>query len=248
VAAGTRFVAIGVVPPSIKLKPFAHATASTELRLGKSQSFRHSVPDRYVWSLSPRAYALADMVASPEVAKYVARAAGLPAAKIGILGPLWTDLQRSQQWAPGPKRASQIIIENDPYHITVNSEAQSPPWSPVIDVDTQAPTTETAARLATAVAAGLSAYVLHLQTANGVPKPDRYDVSQLVPVSVAPARTSQLASVGAFTFVAVFVLWCGVVLALSSLMRDLRDTAAVSEVGDGLDRSSDSGPLLVGTD
>ena len=216
--------------------------------VGKSLSFRHSVPDPYSSKLSPRAYALADMVASPEVAKYVARVAGLPASKIGILGPRWTELQRSQQWAPGPKRASQIIIENDPYHITVTAEAQSPPWSPVIDVDTQAPTTETAARLASAVAAGLSAYVLHLQTATGVPKPDRYDVTQLVPVSVAPARTSQLANVGAFTFVAVFVLWCGVVIALSSLMRDLRDTAAVSKVGGGLDRSSDSRPRLVGTD
>ncbi len=113
------------------------------------------------------------------------------------------------------------------------------PVPPVIDVDTQAPSTATAARLATAVGAGLSAYVMHLQTATGVPKPDRYDVSQLAPVSVAPARTSQLASVGAFTFVAVFVLWCAAVIALSSLARDLRDTAAASKVWDDLDRSSD---------
>ena len=246
-AAGTRFVAIGVVPPSIKLKHFAHSTGSTELVVGKSMSFRYSVPDKY-GNLSSRAYALADMAASPEATKYVARATGLPASKIGIMGPIWTELWRSQQWAPGPKRASQIIIENDPYHIILNVQTNSPPWPPVIDVETQAPSTETAARLATAVASGLSAYARHMQTATGVPKPGRFEVSQLVPVSVAPARTSQLASVGAFTFVAVFVLWCGVVLALSSLMRDLRDTAAASQLGGGLDRSSGSGPLLVGTD
>ena len=74
---------------------------------------------------SARTYALADMVASPELAEYVARAAGLPASKIGILGPLWTDLWRSQQWASGPKRASQIIIENDPYHITIERQRRT---------------------------------------------------------------------------------------------------------------------------
>src|SRR5262249_8356984 len=150
VAAGTRFVAIGIVPPSIKLKHFGHATASTELVVDKIASLRHSVPDKY-GNLAKSAYALADMASSPEITKYVARAAGLPASRIGVMGPIWTELWRSQQWAPGPKRASQIILENDPYQITINHES-----SPVIDVETQAPNTETAARLATAVAAGLS--------------------------------------------------------------------------------------------
>lgn len=246
VAAATRFAAIGVVPPSITLKPFAHARGSTEVVVGESRSFRHSVPDHYGSVLSARAYALADIVASPELARYVARAAGVPASKIGILGPLWTDLWRSQQWAPGPKRASQILIEHDPYHITLNVETNSPPWPPVIDVETQAPNTQSAARLATAVVSGLQAYVLHLQTAIRVPQRERYDVSQLVPVSVTPARTSQLADVGALTFVAVFVLWCGVMVAVSSLIRDVRVIAADAKVGSGVDRSSGSRPQVAG--
>jgi hypothetical protein len=240
-AAGTRFAAIGVVPPSIKLKPFAHATGSTELVVGRSLSFSHSIPDTTFSKLPPHAYTLADMVASPEVAKYVARAAGLPASKIGIMGPLWTELQRSQQWAPGPKRASQIIVENDPYHITLSVLTESPPWPPIIVVESQAPSTDAAARLAAAVGTGLNAYVQHLQTSTGVPTRGRYQVTQLVPVSVAPGRRSQLASVGAFTFVAVFVLWCGVMLAVASLTRDLRETAAAAEVGEDLDRLSNSG-------
>jgi hypothetical protein len=239
VAAVTRFATIGILPPAIKLKPFAHATASTEAVVGTSSLFRYDVPDRYLSNISPRAYALADMVASPEVTRYVARAAGLPASKIAVMGPLWTELQRSQQWATGPKRASQIVIENDPYQVTLSVQAESPPYSPVIDVDTQAPTTDTAARLATAVVAGLSAYLRHLQTATGVPKSARYDISQLVPVSVAPARKSQLANVAAFTYAAVFVLWCGLVIAVSSLIRDLRAAAIKSQVRTAPGRSSD---------
>jgi hypothetical protein len=250
-AAGTRFVAIGVVPPSIKMKPFAHATASTELVVGRSAAFTHSVAgvnDPYILTFSSRTYALADMLSSPELANYVARAAGLPVTKIGIMGPLWTELQRQQQWATGPKRASQIIIENRPYHITISAKSQEAPWAAVIDVATQAPTTGIAARLATGVAAGLSAYVVHLQTATGVPKRERYDVRQLAPVSVLPPRTSQLANVGAFTFAAVFVIWCGVMIAVSSLLKDLRSLTAVSKVGDHVDRSSSGRSILTGTE
>ena len=251
-AAATRFVSIGVLPPSIKEKPFAHATGSTEFVVGESWSFSHTVPDGYSRSVVPRAFALADMTASAGLANYVARAAGLPVTKIAILGPIWTELQRTEAWANGPKRASQIIIENYPYHITLDVQTLAPPWPPVINVATQAPNTEIAARLAAGVGIGLNAYLLHLQAATGVPKSDRYGVRQLAPVSVAPARTSQLASVGAFTFGAVFVFWCGLIVALSSVMRDLRAardlraTAARSKVGEPFDRSSDSGPVLVG--
>jgi hypothetical protein len=248
VTVATRFAAIGILPPSIKMKPFAHADASTQVALGRPWWFGYGKRDPSLQrGLSTRTYALADMVDSPEITDYVARAAGLPASKIGILGPLWTDLWRSQQWATGPKRASQIVIEKDPYQITIDQEAALPPSPPVIDVHTQAPSTEAAARLASAVPAGLSAYVQHMQAAAGVPERGRYTVSQLAPVSVAPARISQLASLGVFTFLAVFVLWCGAEIAVSSLVRDLPAMAAASKVGDSSDRSSDSGPVLAGT-
>ena len=222
VIAATRFAAIGILPPSVKMKPFAHATASTEAVLGNTWLFRSGSPhawnpyalDAYApYALSTRTYALADMVDSPEIMKYVARAAGLPASKIGILGPVWTELWRQQQWPSPSQRDRQIIIENDPYQITISQDStqafEGPgPGSgpPVIEVQTQAPTTETAARLAGAVPAALSAYVQRAQATEGVPERDRYDVRQLVPVSVTPARRSQLANVAVFTFLAVFVL------------------------------------------
>jgi hypothetical protein len=233
-ATATRFAAIGTLPPSIMIKPFAHANASTELALGKTSSFGYSKSSREPYgALSTRTYALAAMVDSPEITDYVARAAGLPASKIGILGPRWVELQREQQFPSGPQRDRQIIIEKDPYQITLDQETTQPgegpgPGSgpPVIDVETQAPSTALAVGLARAVPAALHAYVEHAQATAGVPERDRYDVSQLVPVSVSPARKSQLADVGVFTFFAVLVLWCGAEIAVSSLMRDLRTTAA----------------------
>jgi hypothetical protein len=251
-AAATRFVAIGILPPSIEMKPFEHATASTQVTLGNTGVFADDGgkldPGA---SMSTRIYALADMVDSPEITTYVARAAGLPASKIGILGPLWVELWRAQQWASGPQRGRQIVIEKDPYQISISQETNRPgegpgPGSgpPVIDVQTQAPSAAAAARLASAVPAALSAYIQHTQAAAHVPERDRYDVTQLAPVSVVPARTSQLADVAVVTFIGVFVLWCGVEIAVSSLMRDLRATKGTTKVGDLSDRSFRDGPLV----
>jgi hypothetical protein len=250
-AAATRFAAIGILPPSFKVKPFGHANASLEVVIRTPSSFGRGSDPKLQRHLSERTYALADMVSSPEITDYVARAAGLPAPKIGILGPLWWELWRSQQWASGPKRASEIVIEKDPYQITIDQETTLPglgpgpgPGPPVIDVQTQAASTEIAARLATAVPAALSAYIQHAQAKAGVPVRDRYEVSQLTRVSVAPTKKSQLASVGIFTFFAVLVLWCGAEIAVFGLMRDLRVAADAAKVGHGLDRSSSSGPVV----
>ena len=249
VVAATRFAAIGILPPSIKMKPFAHATAITKVVLGETSSLGYPKGWREPYStLSTRAYSLAEMIYSPEITEYVARAAGLPASKIGILGPQWVELQRVQQFPSGPQRDRQIVIEKDPYQITIDQETTQPgegagagSGPPVIDVETQAPSTEIAARLASAVPAALDAYVENAQATAGVPEQDRYGVNQLGPVSVSPARKSQLADVGFFTFVAVFVLWCGAEIAFFSLVRDLRSTAATLEARGGSARWSYSG-------
>ncbi len=253
-AAATRFAAIGILPPSVKMKPFAHATASTEVQIGNTWLLRSGNPNAYdPAALSTRTYTLADMLDSPEIVKYVARAAGLPASKIGILGPVWKELWRQQQWPSPSQRDRQLIIQNDPYQIAVSQDStqalEGPgPGSgpPVIEVQTQAPTAETAARLAGAVPSALSTYIQNAQATEGVPERDRYDVRQLGPVSVARARRSQLANVAGFTFLAVFVLWCACEIAVASLMRDLRATAVASKVGDSFDRSSDNGSLRAG--
>ena len=83
----------------LRLGSFPRRSSSSRLRtrprapslLSAQEPSVHAQRSRQVSNeLLPRArIALADMVASPEVAQYVARAAGLPASKIGILGPRW---------------------------------------------------------------------------------------------------------------------------------------------------------------
>lgn len=236
-AALSRFATIGLLPPSVTFKPLAQSTASTALSVGVKSSEQLIVPDQYLRNMSPRAATLADMIASPELQAYIGRAAAVPASEIAIDAPLWTDLQRAQQWATGEKRANQIVAERDPYRITLNDNLSAP----VVNVIAQAPSTNAAARLADSVGKGLNAYLLKAQTEAGTPLAGRYQVTQVAPVTVNPASRGQLANVGAFTFAAVFALWCGLVLTISSIARDIRTAAASSEVGGALDRSSGMG-------
>ena len=231
-------------PSSVdQLKPFAHATASTELVLGKAWPSEHSVADPYERFPSAR---------TPWPTWWTARRSpntwrgrlGLPASKIGILGPLWTDLQRSNS---GPQvRNAPARSSSRRTHTTSPSPRRRslPPWPPVIDVDTQAPTTETAARLASAVAAGLNAYVRH--TAGVGRRPGASIATQSV--SSLPCRCSR-AHLAARQRRRLHVL-----RGLRALVRrrdrrlklDERSPThgGRSKVGDGSDRSSDSRPLL----
>jgi hypothetical protein len=239
-AAASQFATIGLLPPSVKFESIAHSIANTQLVVGQSSSLSlgqgPAAPDPFERAFPTRAIALADMVASPEISGYIARAASLPASQIAVDAPLWTQLPRDQQWATGEKRASQIVVEKDPYRITLNNAAAGP----VIDVTAQAPTSGAAVRLAQAVSVGLNTYLSSLQNATRTPAYARYDVSQSIPVTVTPARTSGLANVAIFTFIAIFVLWCGVLLAVSGVVRDVRFAKHRLKVPGPTERSSPS--------
>lgn len=234
-AAASRFVSLGILPPSIEVKRLAHATASTQLLVGEQDSLRASTSrDSYAASAVPRAQTLADMMSSPEVRSLIARAAGLPARQIAVDTPVWPNVQRIQQWPSREKRDSQIVLENSPFRITVDLETAAP----VIDIGTQAPTVQGAAALAAAAGKGLNAYVTELQSSAGTPRARRYGVSQLVPIGVSPAGRSGLANLAAFTFGVVLFIWCGAMLFLSGLGEDLRAVRARAKVSNNADRSS----------
>jgi hypothetical protein len=234
-AAASRFVSIGVIPPSIKVRHLAHATATTELIAGLHHSLRASTySDNYVASAVPRAQALADMFASPEVRSQVARAAGIPTAQLAVDTPVWTDVYQIQQWPSAGKRDSQIIVENAPFRITVDVEDQAP----IIEIAAQAPTPGEAAALAAGAGKGLNAYVSKLEDSTGTPPAQRYGVSQLVPIDVSPAGKAGLANVAGFTFAVVLFIWCGGMLFLSGLRVDLRAAYVSAKVPGNVDRSS----------
>jgi len=232
----SRFGTIGVLPPSFTSNQLGYSTASTSLVTSLSSAVAHGVPDRYVGNIGTRSAALGDIAGSPEIIDRIARATGIPASRIRIDAPPWADLQRAQQWATGEKRASQLVAEMDPYRISMSDD----PNSPVVDLTTQAPTVAAARRLADAVAPALSSYVAGLEATSGTPVRERFRVNRLTPIATTPASKGQLLNVGAFTFVAVVLLWCAGVLAVGRLVRDLRALSGPTKVLRARDRSVSS--------
>jgi hypothetical protein len=233
-AAASRFVAIGILPPSFKVRHLTHATANTELLVGKQYTYSAGYRDPYVNAVVPRAQALADMTASPEVRGYIARAAGLPSSQIAVDPPIWTDVERIQQWPTGERRSTQIVVEGAPYRIQLDAEG----YAPVLDVSTQAPTVAEAASLAAGVGKGLTAYLTHLEDSTGTPKADRYGISELGPVSASASGKSVPANVAGYTFAVVLFLWCGGMLFVAGIADNVRALRRRAKVSGGSDRSS----------
>lgn len=229
--AASRFGSVGVAPPSVHARSIGSATASTEITTKLSAAVEHDYRDRYSADVGTRSEILGDIAGSPALGKRIAMATGIPVSRLAIEPPPWADLQRAQQWATGEKRAVQLVSERDPYRIAMSDD----PSSPVVDVTAQAPTTATAARLAKAVAPALTRYLASLQAKAGTPALDRYEVTRLTPVRTIPSSKAQLINLAVFTFAAVFLLWCGAVLAVGRVVRDIRAIRA-AKVLDPLDR------------
>jgi hypothetical protein len=193
-------------------------SASTQVLIGEPAGLASASPQLYTSVVTARAQTLADMTASPEVRQDIARAAGLPAAKIAIDEPLWGDLQRIQQWDTGEKRSYQIVAEQDPYRLTLTDNFTAP----VVDVSAQGPSGVTASQLAGAVAPALRAYLAGAAAAAHTPPADRIVVTQLAPVAIDSGSGAGTKNVAGFTFVAVFLLWCGVVLLVGNVHGDIR--------------------------
>ena len=241
-AAASRLVSVGVLPPSITLKQLAHATATTELLVNERSSVSAlTYRDGYLYSMLPRAQALADMMASPEVRGPISRAAEIPAAQLAVDTPLWTNLERIKQFPSPEKRESQIIVEDVPYRITVGVK----PDAPVIYITAQAPSSQKAVALAGGVGRGLNALVSGLEAGTSQPPRLRYKVTQPIPISVSSTGKSGLANIAAFTFATVFFIWCGAMLFLSGLAEDLRAVVRRAKVPSGAARSLLSSPARV---
>jgi hypothetical protein len=238
-ASASRFVSIGILPPSITPKHLSHATATTQLLVG--QRFRLGASmyrDNSATSATLRAQALADIMSSPEVRSLIARQAGIPAGDLAVDTPVWTNVERIQQWPSREKRDSQIVLETAPFRITVDVEDSAP----IIDIATQAPTSAQAAALASGAGKGLSAYVSQLQHRTRTPAARRYSITPLVPIGVSPESKSALVNVAAFTFAAVLFMWCGAMLFLPRLADDVRAVRQRAKVSNEADRSSSDGP------
>jgi hypothetical protein len=192
-----------------KLKPRAlqYSSASTQLFVDTPSTALGNVTQD-VTQLQTRATVLANFMASPTIIDLIAKRVGLNGFQIYAAGPVNPNQPRAVIEPTELKRNVQVTGESNPYRM----EFLNDPTLPTIGINTQAPTTRMAIALANASVSALQQYVDGLETIGHTPLRSRVVVrplGQAIGGVVDPGISKKLA---AMIFIAIFVLWCGIVL------------------------------------
>jgi hypothetical protein len=182
---------ISILPPGLTPRAVefasAHATAIVDTPTSVALDLRQSAYN--FESLENRAILLGDLVATPPVANYIARAAGVPPQKIQVSLPATPDQPLPRVDVQHPRKTTDILRYNGQYRVSVEAN----------------PKEEAAVRMANSAVAGLSAYIAAKQVVQGIPPQSRIHLRQAGGATggiVDPGAQWQLAAL-AFVFALV---------------------------------------------
>jgi len=204
----------------LKARSLQYSSASTQVLVDSQASALGSVGQAFE-PLSQRAQVYANFMASPAILGVVAQRAGLSVEQLFAAGPVNANEPRVEQEPTDLKRNVQLTGETKPYRLNFESQGSLP----TITIYAQAPTTRQAVTLADASVLGLQRYVASLAAANNVPARMRVTIRQLGPARGAVVDGGIQKSLAAIVFVAVFLLWCVLVLAGTRFLELWRASA-----------------------
>jgi hypothetical protein len=210
---------VSLFPPAVHKGSLGYAVAGTQLYIGPRGGLVDTTLADVPQQSINQATALADQMASPELRDLIASNSGIPAGLIAVDGPVDLNTSVFDQQPDGPKRSSQVVVQNAAYRVIIDEDTALPE----IAVTTQAPTSREAVRLAGAAQVALSSYLTGIETASKTPASQRLGVSSVGGVFVSKDPTSGLANLAALTFLVSFALWGGLVLSAWAIVRDTRN-------------------------
>ena len=167
-------------------------------------------------------------MASPTVLQLIGEQAGISGEQIYATGPVNANEPRVVQEPTALKRNVEITGETNPYRLSFESQANIP----TITINSQAPTTAQAVRLANAAAAGLRLYVTSLEHANGIRGSSRITIRILGPAHGAVVDGGVSKALATLVFIAVFLLWCVLILVAVRFRENWRASAALEDAWD----------------
>lgn len=214
----TTVASVSVFPPSITRKPVTVATASKQLYVMPPDALGNALPNYAPSQYLQQTIALADQLSSPEVRGLIAREAGIRQRLLAVDGPDPTYLSIFQREPSGEKRATQILVEGAPYRVTIDEDLVFPQ----IGVTAQAPTTNDAVKLALATQLAIGSYLTRVETSAQTSPAQRLEVQSLTPLSVSGGSSTGLVNVAGLAFLISLVLWSGLVIAATAVVRDVR--------------------------
>lgn len=192
-----------------------------------------------VSSLSARAKLLANLLVTRPLRDEIAVASKVPPDR------LITELSSTTEPGAPPPEASDANLRRDDPDANIIS-LQTSETVPIITVNAQAPTEETAARLAASTVETLRTYLASVVSSNRVP-----DVRQLVmrPLGEPTSATSRRGpgkSKAATIFVLLLALWCGGILGVSALSTAWRQALVADQFAPNLSPPDPEGEAPAG--
>jgi hypothetical protein len=207
----------------LKARSLQYSAASTQVLVDSSSSLLGSAA-QVTEPLSVRARVFANLMASPALLESTARLVGLTGGELYAAGPVNANEPRVEQEPTDLKRNVQITGETKPYRLNFESQQELP----TITIYSQAPSTRLAINLANAAATTLQQYVAHEETSAKVPPNARVVIRRLGVADGAIVNGGISKTLAAIVFVAVFLLWCLLVL-LGVRFRESWSAVSVEE-------------------
>ncbi len=225
-AAAWSVAKISLFPPGWEPRQVEMATAHTEVVVDtpKSTILDLRQPTDDIIALKNRSLLIGNVMASPPVRAYIARRAGISADALLIVTPRTPAEPRAREAVDAKKGPTDLLRSTDQYRLDI----QANPTVPILDVDAQAPSAESAGRLANAAADGLRDYVTSLASAEGTPRQLQVRVRQLGRAQGEVINEGVALEVAVLIFLLVFAASCGAVVVLSRVSQGWRVAQAAT--------------------
>ena len=172
-----------------------------------------------VASLSARAQLLANLLVTRPLRDEIAKGAGVAPDR------MITELSSTTEPGGPPPEASDVEVRPDDPDANI-VKLQTSETVPIITINAQAPTEQTAARLAESTVSTLRGYLDDIASSNAVPDARKLVMRPLGEPTSAESLRGPRKSHAALVFLLLVGFWCAVVLGMSALARAWRYAAA----------------------
>lgn len=224
----------------LKARSLQHSSASTQVLVDSPASSLGDLKGTFE-GLNVRASVYANFMTTPAVLELIGKQLGISGSQIYAAGPLDSNLSKIIQEPTDLKRNVEITGETDPYRLNYTSD----PNLPTVGINAQAPTTGQAIALANGAAIALRQYVAGLQATAKVAAAQRVTIRQLGTANGSVDNAGISKSLAGIVFVAVFLLWCVLVLLGARFRESWRASAKIYGTRDDVDVSvGDDGASL----
>lgn len=208
----------------LKARSLQYSSASTQVLVDTPSSVLGNAGESFE-PLTARAVVYSNFMASPAVLKVIGEQAGISGKQIYAAGPVNASEPRVVQEPTALRRNIEITGESTPYRLNFESQANLP----TITINSQAPTTTEAVNLANGAAAGLQRYVSSLEETEKIRPHSRVTIRQLGSANGGVVNGGISKAMAGIVFVAVFLLWCILVLASTRFRETWRESAALED-------------------